>query len=132
MRDGFLQDLVILQEDARAFTGAPLKAQPEMFPHFAANVAVLDHLFSPFTAPGTAADAERAAKQQHRELMKEVRWGHRDLVDLLLEHLRCLLARVLLLLGVAVLRMAPMPSAVARAVDDDDEEEENNNEEDKE
>ncbi len=88
MRDEFLQDAIILQEDARAFVGAPLEAQLEMFPRFVANVAALDRLLGPLTAPGTAADAERAAEWQHQELMEEVRRGQRDLADLLLEHLR--------------------------------------------
>ncbi len=132
MRDEFLQDAVILQEDARAFAGAPLKAQLEMFSHFAANVAALDRLLGPLTAPGTAADAERAAEQRHRELMEEVRRDQRDLADLLLEHLRRLLAQALRPLGVAVPRVAPVPSAPARAVDDDNEEEEDSDEEDEE
>ncbi len=132
MRDEFLQDAVILQEDARVFAGAPLEAQLEMFPRFAVNVAALDRLLGHFTALGTAADAERAAERQHRELMEEVRWGQRDLADLLLEHLRRLLARALRPLGVAVPRVAPVPSAPVCAVDDDEEEEEDGDEEDEE
>ncbi len=61
--------------------------------------------------------------------MEEVRWGQRDLSDLLLEHLRCLLARVLRPLGVAVPRVALVPSAPACAVDNDEEEEEDDDEE---
>ncbi len=132
MRYEFLQDAVILQEDAGAFAGAPLEAQLEMFPRFAANVAALDRLLGPLTAPGTAADAERAVERRHRELMEEVRRGQRDLADLLLEHLRRLLARALCPLGVAVPCVAPVLSAPARAVDDDEEEEEDGNEEDEE
>jgi hypothetical protein len=67
--DEFLQDAVIQQEDARAFAGAPLEAQLEMFPCFVANVAALDRLLGLLTAPGTAANAERATEQWHRELM---------------------------------------------------------------
>ncbi len=132
MRDEFLQDAVILQEDARAFAGAPLEAQLVMFPCFAANMAALDRLLGPLTASSTAADTERAAERRHQELMKEVRRGQRDLVDLLLEHLRRLLARALCPLGVAVPCVAPMPSAPACAVNDDEEEEEDGDEEDKE
>ncbi len=132
MRDEFLQDAIILQEDAWAFAGAPLEAQLEMFPCFAANVAALDRLLGPLIAPGTAADAERAAEWRHQELMVEVCRGQRDLADLLLEHLRRLLARVLHPLGVAVPRVAPVPSAPARAMDDDEEEEEDGDEEDEE
>jgi hypothetical protein len=127
--DEFLQDAVILQEDARAFTGAPLEVQLEMFPCFAANVAALDRLLGPLTAPCTAADAERAAERRHLELMEEVRRGQRDLADLLLEHLHCLLAQALPPLGVAVLHVAPVPSASAHAVDDNEEEEEDDKEE---
>ncbi len=132
MRDEFLQNAVILQEDAQAFMGAPLKAQLEMFPCFRANVAALDRLLGPLTAPGTAVYAERTAKRRHRELMEEVRWGHRDLADLLLEHLHRLLARALCSLGVAVPRVAPVPSAPARAMDDKEEEEEDGDEKDEE
>jgi hypothetical protein len=132
VRDEFLQDAVILLEDARAFAGAPLEAQLEMFPRFAANMAALDRLLGPLTTPGTAADAERAAERRHRELMEEVHRGQRDLADLLLEHLRRLLARALRPLGVALPRVAPVPSAPARAVDDDEEEGEDGDEEDEE
>ncbi len=132
MRDEFLQDAVILQENAKAFAGALLEAQLEMFPRFAANVAVLDRLLGPLTATSTAADAERAVEWRHRELMEEIRRGQRDLADPLLEHLRHLLARVLHPLGVAVTRVAPVPSALARTVDNDEEEEEDGDEEDKE
>ncbi len=132
MRDEFLQDAVIPLEDTGAFAGAPLEAQLEMFPRFAANVAALDPLLGPLTAPGTAADAECAAERWHRELMEEVRQGQRDLADFLLEHLRRLLARALCPLGVAVPRVAPVPSAPARAVDDNEEEEEDGDEEDEE
>jgi cobalamin biosynthesis protein CbiG len=103
-----------------------------MFPRYVANVAALDRLLGPLTAPGTAADTERAAERRHQELVEEVRRGRRDLADLPLEHLRCLLARALRRLGVAVLRMAPVPSAHARTVDDDEEEEEDDDEEDEE
>jgi hypothetical protein len=51
VREVFLQDAVILPKDARAFTGALLKAQLEMFPCFTANVAALDRLLGPLTAP---------------------------------------------------------------------------------
>ncbi len=72
MCDEFLQDAVILQEDARAFAGALLEAQLEMFPRFMANVVALDRLLGPLTAPGTAAAVERAAEHWHGELMEEV------------------------------------------------------------
>ncbi len=132
MRDEFLQDAIILQEDARAFAGALLEVQLEMFPRFAANVAALDRLLGPLTAPSTTADTERAAERRHQELMEEVRRGQRDLAYLLLEHLRRLLAQALRPLGVAVPRVAPVPSAPVRAVDDDEEEEEDGNNEDEE
>jgi hypothetical protein len=75
VRDGFLQDAIILQKDSWVFAGAPLEAQLEMFPRFVANVAALDRLLGPLTVPSTAADAKRAAKRRHRELMEEVRQG---------------------------------------------------------
>ncbi len=132
MRDKFLQDVVILQEDARAIRGALLEVQLEMFPCFVANEAALDRLLGPLTAPGTAADSERAAERWHRELMEEVYRGQHDLADLLLEHLSRLLAWALCPLGVAVPCMAPVPSAPVRAVDDGEEEEEDDDKEDEE
>ncbi len=57
MCDKFQQDTVILQEDFWAFMGLLLEAQLEIFPHFAANVAALDCLLGPLTAPGAAANA---------------------------------------------------------------------------
>jgi hypothetical protein len=132
VRDKFLQNAIVLQEDAQAFAGAPLEAQLEMFPHFAANVAALDRLLGPFTALGTAADAERAVERPHRELMEEICRGQRDLANLLLEHLRYLLAWALCLLGVAISCVAPLPFAPARAIDDDEVEDEDDDKEDEE
>ncbi len=132
MRDKFLQDAIILQEDARASAGVPLEVQLEMFPRFAANVAALYCLLGPLTAPGTAADAKRGAERQHQELMEKVCRGQSYLADFLVEHLHCLLARALCLLGVAVLRVAPVPSVPEHAIDDNKEEEEDDDEEDKE
>jgi hypothetical protein len=102
VRDEFLQDAVILQEDAVSFAGALLMAQLEMFPRFTANVAALDCLLGPLTALNTAAAAEHAAEQQHPELMEEVCQGQTNLADLLMEHLRRLLARASGQLGVVV------------------------------
>ncbi len=112
-----------MQEDAQAFTGAPLEVQLEMFPCFVANMVALDRLLSPLTAPSSTAKAERTSERQHWELIEEVHWGQKDLADLLLEHLRRLLARALRPLGGSVLHVPPVPSAPAHAVDDDDGEE---------
>jgi hypothetical protein len=51
MLDKFLEDAVILQEDAWAFAGAPLKVQLEVFPRFTDNTGALDHLLSPSLPP---------------------------------------------------------------------------------
>jgi hypothetical protein len=110
----------------------PLKAQLEIFSHFAANVAALDHLSEPLTAPSTAAAIEGAAKQQHKELIEEARWGHTYLVDFFLVHLHCLLAWALHLLGVVVPRRLLVLSAPARAANDNDEEGDNQEDEDEE
>jgi hypothetical protein len=54
--------------------------------------------------------------------MEETCWGQTDLADILLEHLRCLLAGASCPLGVVVLRMPTVRFAPARTVDDDEEE----------
>ncbi len=85
MCDEFLQDAVILQEVAQAFTDVLLKVKLKVFPHFMANMVALNHLLGPLNAPGTAAAAERAIEQWHRELMEEARRGKTYLADLLLK-----------------------------------------------
>jgi hypothetical protein len=132
VRNEFLHNAVILQKDAWAFTGVLLEAQLKTFRRFTANMAALYRLLGLLIAPSTAADATLAVKRWHRELMEEVCRGQRDLADLPLEHLRCLLAWAHCPLGVAVLRVALVPSAPARSVDDNKEEEEDNDEEDEE
>jgi hypothetical protein len=107
-----------------AFAGAPLGVQLELFPFLAANVAALDCLLGPLSAPNAEAAASAAAEQRHREVMEEIRRGHTDLANLLLAHLGRMLGQALRPLGLAVPRAACVPSTPACGDDDDDDEEE--------
>jgi hypothetical protein len=111
-----------------AFAGAPLGVQLELFPFLAANVAALDRLLGPISAPNAKAAASAAAKRRHREVMEEICRGHTDLANLLLAHLGRMLGQDLCPRGLAILRAARVPSAPAHSGDNNN----NDKEEEKE